>query len=73
MSNLKRKKSVKQKEKGPTKRFSYDLMSRKRLGQEIEKFLAHQTSKGFVKQGQKKEADKAIFCSEVERIAVVCV
>ena len=37
--NLKREKSLNQKAKGPTKRFSYDHESLKPLDQELEKFL----------------------------------
>ena len=61
MINLKRKKSVRQKGKGPTKRFSYGLMSPKPLDQEREKFLPHLISRGFVKRGEKKEGDKLFF------------
>ena len=53
-----RKKSVQHKAKGPTKRFSYDLMTHPPLDQEIQKFLPHLLSKGFVKKGREKEAVK---------------
>ena len=56
MNNLKSKKSVKQKAKGPTKRFSYDPMSPKRLGQEIKKFLSNLLFRGGVKLEEKEKA-----------------
>ena len=47
INNLKRQKKVKQEEKGPTKSFSYHLMSLKPPGQEIQKFLSELTSFPF--------------------------
>ena len=45
MLHVEKKKSVKQKEKGPTKRFSFDLMGHKRLDQEIKKEISDLTSR----------------------------
>ena len=56
-----KKEGVRQKGKGPTKRFSYDLKSPKPQDQEIEKFLPHLISKGFVKRGEEEEADTVFF------------
>ena len=56
-----KKEGVKQKGKGPTKRFSYGLRSPKPQDQEIEKFLPHPISKGFVKRGEEEEADTVFF------------
>ena len=61
MNNLKRKKSVRQTEKGPTKRFSYDLMGQKRLGEKIEKEISELTSRGILKRAQKKEGNQLFF------------
>ena len=61
MFNLEKKKSVKQEEKGPTKRFSYDLRGRKRLDQEIEKEISFLTSRGILKRAQKKEGHQLFF------------
>ena len=47
INTLKRQKKVKQEEKGPTKTFSYHLMSLKPPGQEIQKFLSEPTSFPF--------------------------
>ena len=43
------KKSVKRTATGPTKKFSYDPMSQKRLDQEIKKFLPNLLLRGGVK------------------------
>ena len=49
------KKKVKQKEKGPTKRFSYGLRSPKPQDKKIQKFLPHLVSGGIWKtRGEKK-------------------
>ena len=60
-AQFEKKEGVRQKGKGPTKRFSYDLRSPKPQDQEIEKFLPHLLSKGFVKRGEEEEADKVFF------------
>ena len=65
MFNLERKKSVKLEEKGPTKRFSYDLRGRKRLDQEIEKELSFLTSRDSETSAKKRSS--TFFCSGVQR------
>ena len=64
--HFEKKKSVKQKAKGPTKRFSYDPMSPKRLGQEIKKFLSNLLFRGGVKL-EEKEKWWLFFRSEEEK------
>ena len=54
--NSERKKSVQHKAKGPTKRFSYELITPNPLDQEIQKFLPHLFYQWFVKKMGKKEA-----------------
>ena len=54
MIDLIKKEGFRQKEKGPTKRFSYGLMSRKPQDQEIEKFLPHPISGGMCKTSGRK-------------------
>ena len=61
MVNLKKRCETERERSGPTKRFSYDLRSPKPQDQEIEKFLPHLISKGFVKRGEEEEADTVFF------------
>ena len=56
MNNLKRKKSVKQEEKAPTKRFSYCLRGQKPQDQKIQKFLPHLISVGGVSNKKRKKS-----------------
>ena len=56
MIDSERKKSVQHKAKGPTQRFSYELMTQNPLVQEIQKFLPHLFYQRFVKKKEKKEA-----------------
>ena len=66
MNNLERKKSVKQKGKGPTKRFSYGLRSPKPQDKKIQKFLPHPIPGGGWKTGgEKKVAEKNSKSDEV--------
>ena len=57
----KEKKSLKQKAKGLIRRFSYDHGGLKPQEKELEKFLPHLISEGFVKRAQKKEGDTLFF------------
>ena len=52
---MKRKKVVKQEDKGPTKKFSFCLRGQKPQDQKIQKFLLHLLSRGIVKRAGKKE------------------
>ena len=61
MNNLRKKELVKQKVKGPTKRFSYDLGSPQPLDKKIEKFLPHLISPGGAKMGGEKEPASPFF------------
>ena len=61
MINSERKKSVQHKAKGPTKSFSYELMTLNSLDQEIQKFLPHLFSQRFLKKREKKEAAQVYF------------
>ena len=54
MVNFTKKGGLRQKGKGPTKRFSYGLMSRKPQDQELEKFLFHLNSEGVCKTSGRK-------------------
>ena len=56
-----RKKSVKHKAKGPTKRFSYDLGGPKPLKKKIRKFLSHPISRAGAKRVKKKEPASPFF------------
>ena len=56
MNNFKRKKSVKQEEKGPTKRFSYGPMCLKPPGKEIQKFLPQVVSPSPWRTGAEKRS-----------------
>ena len=59
ISKLKRKKSVRQKEKGLTNRFSYSLRTPKPMDKKIQKFLSHPSSGGNCKtSGEKKVEEK---------------
>ena len=66
MNNLKRKKSVKQEEKAPTKRFSYCLRGQKPQDQKIQKFLPHLISVGGVSNKKRKKKLLQFCCSEVK-------
>ena len=61
MNTLRKKEVAKQKAKGPTKRFSYDLGSPQPLDKKIEKFLPDLIFRGTVKRAEKKEGDAVIF------------
>ena len=61
MNNFTENKGVKDKAKGPTKRFSYDLGGPKPLEKKIRKFLSHPISMGGAKQAEKKEPASAFF------------
>ena len=67
MNNLKRKKRMKQEEKGPTKRFSYDLMSLKLPGQEITEISFRTNLFPFLENARKKKTPMKFFGSEVKR------
>ena len=67
------KKSVKQKGKGPTKRFPYGLRSPKTRDQKLEKFLSHLISSGIVKRAGKKEAQNAFELWGTKKVAGACV
>ena len=60
ISKLKRKKSVRQKEKALTNRFSYSLRTPKPMDKKIQKFLSHPSSGGNCKtSGEKKVEEKS--------------
>ena len=59
---MRKKELVKQKVKGPTKRFSYDLGSPQPLDKKIEKFLARLISGRIPKRGEEKEGNVVILC-----------
>ena len=61
MNNFKRKERVKQKDKGPTKKFSSGLKTPKPQDQKIQKFLPHLVSDRFVKTREEEEADSLYF------------
>ena len=61
MNNLKRKKRVKQEEKGPTKSFSYDLMSLKLPGQEITEISFRTNLFPFLENARKKKDSDEVF------------
>ena len=58
---MRKKEVVKQKAKGTTKRFSYDLGSPQPLDKKIEKFLPRLISGRVPKRGEKEEGDVVIF------------
>ena len=61
MNNFRKKEVAKQKAKGPTKRFSYDLGSPQLLDKKIEKFLPRLISGRVPKRGEEKEGVAVIF------------
>ena len=61
MNNLRKKELVKQKAKGPTKRFSYDLGGPKPLEKKMRKFLSHPIFRGGAKRVKKKEPASPFF------------
>ena len=66
MNNLEGKRSVREKDKGPTKRFSYGLRSPKPQDKKIQKFLPHLIPGGGWKtRGEKKVAKKNSKSDEV--------